>query len=427
MFLPKWPNFQKFQLDINKTPKIDQPNIAGMKLENMLELSSRFANPHKKMNNIIHVAGTNGKGSFIAFLKAMLESKDYSVNIYTSPHLINFNERIYIKGKFISDYYLNELSDYCAEICNRDPKLEPSFFEGVTLLALLAFAENQADFNIIETGMGGRLDATNIFTDKLATILMPIGLDHQEFLGNNLLDIAGEKAGIILPNSKVYIAKQDKKVNEFLIKYIAERQSKGCFFAQDFNFQAGKYSDNNLDLAIDHIPLLGEHQKENLAIALKVFLDITNYQDSNISLNKVSWPGRIQKLHHLISKYSQHNVWLDGGHNEHAADALAKWLKTQSIDYIIIAMNNNKDLANFSKKLSISNAKLIFTEMTKYQHAYQISDLNLQDNQFTAKYSDIINALDDINKNNPAANILICGSLYLVAEVLERVNNKIIY
>lgn len=418
MFLPKWPNFQKFQQNINNY-HIDRPNINDLKLEKVLALFAKFSNPQNKLKNVIHVAGTNGKGSFIAFLRAMLEEQNYKVNCYTSPHLIDFNERIRIKGKLISDAYLTELGEYAENICNKYPELEPSFFEGTTLLAFLAFAQHQADFNIIETGMGGRLDATNIFNNKIATILMPIGYDHQEFLGDNLLDIAAEKAGIILPNSNVYIAKQEPQVNKFLQQHSKEKQAKACFFAEDFDLKQKKYSDQKLSqsLNIDHIPLLGEHQQENLAVALKVFFEITNYQYKNISLKNVNWPGRIEKLNNLPAEYNQQQIWLDGGHNEHAANALVKWLNTEKIDYIIIAMNNNKDFTSYINKFIPLGIKLIFTEMNRYEHAYKITDVIQYKEHFIAMYKDFRQALTDINKINKSAKILICGSLYLVAEV----------
>lgn len=430
--LPDWPNFLG-------------SNVIDLELHRIQDFLDKIGNPENKINNIIHVAGTNGKGSTIAFLRALLEDSGYSVNCYTSPHLISFNERIRIKGKLISDQYLKKLSDFCSQTSQKHPEIKLTFFEGTTILSIMAFADNPADFNIFEVGMGGRLDATNIFKRKLASVITPISYDHEEFLGNNLIDIAKEKVGIIQNGSKNFIGKQEPQIYNLF-----EELPDTYIYDQDFYYRGNlyyEYSKAGLKspINIPNLLLEGEHQKSNFILALKTFLELTNYQNQNFSLNKIYWPGRITYLHDLPEKYSNLKIWVDGGHNQHAAKALVKWVKNNNIDHVIIGLNNSKDIDVYLREFNSLNISIYFTEMTSFKDCYKVEDVDRYSRFFKQRYMDVIDALDDINDNQELnkfidgkmrtkANndsrtyqkILICGSLYLVGEVMHKLGIDIL-
>jgi len=200
------------------------PKLIDFNINRLKFLMDKFHNPQNNLNNVVHIAGTNGKGSTAAFLRKILEAHNLSVNIYTSPHLINFNERIRINKKLISDKHLINILEEVELKNDRNPI---TFFEITTAAAFIAFKRFPADINIFETGLGGRLDATNIIENKKLTIITKIGFDHEEFLGNNIQKIAKEKAGILRKNIPVIIAKQSRgKARKTLMYKAKELNSK---------------------------------------------------------------------------------------------------------------------------------------------------------------------------------------------------------
>jgi dihydrofolate synthase / folylpolyglutamate synthase len=209
-FLPFWPDPSTYR------------NI-DLGLHRVYQLLERLGNPHLRLPPTIHLAGTNGKGSTLAFLQAIFEDSGLKVHCYISPHLVRFNERIILAGKEIEDDFLNEILLKCKNAAAIEPKINVTFFEGITVAAFLAFSKVRADILLLETGMGGRLDATNVIENPLATIITPIDFDHTEFLGKTLAKIAFEKAGIIKPNCPVIVAKQKssalKVIKEVALKW----------------------------------------------------------------------------------------------------------------------------------------------------------------------------------------------------------------
>ncbi len=195
MKMPLWPNPSGYR-DIE------------LGLSRVFALLERLENPHLKLPATIHLAGTNGKGSTLSFLRAIFAESGLKIHSYTSPHLVNFNERIVLDGAEISDEFLNEILRECKKAAEISPEIKVTFFEGITVAAFLAFSRVKADILLLETGMGGRLDATNVLPEVLCSIITPIALDHQEFLGKTLAKIAFEKGGIIKKNSAVVIGKQ---------------------------------------------------------------------------------------------------------------------------------------------------------------------------------------------------------------------------
>ena len=206
MKLPFWPNPLGYR-DID------------LGLSRVFQLLERLENPHLKIPPTIHIAGTNGKGSTLSFLKAIFEESNLKVHTYTSPHLVNFNERIVLAGVEISDDFLNKILRQCQAAAEQKPEIKITYFEGITVAAFLAFSQIKADILLLETGMGGRLDATNVLPQVLCSIITPISFDHQEFLGENLEKIAAEKCGIIKKNCPVIIGKQQDSV----LKIIAQK------------------------------------------------------------------------------------------------------------------------------------------------------------------------------------------------------------
>ena len=239
-------------------------NKIELGLERILLLLARLNNPHLDLPYVIHIAGTNGKGSVLAFLKAIFNQANYTVHRYTSPHLVRFNERIEVANNIISDAELNELSAQCHLACQISPKITPTFFEFTTAIAFLAFSKHKADVVLLETGLGGEFDATNVLKQVLLSIITTISFDHQEFLGNSLAEIAKAKAGIIKNNCPVIIANQSQQAKEVLWQVASAKQAK--------IIDASAY-DLPSELCKQDLSLAGLHQLENLKLAYLAILN----------------------------------------------------------------------------------------------------------------------------------------------------------
>lgn len=393
--LPDWPKF-KGNSDID------------LRLSRVTKFLSLIGNPHNKLNNIIHVAGTNGKGSTISFLRSFLESSGKTVNIYTSPHLIDFNERIRIKGQIISDAYLNKLSDECLKI-EKEHNIELTFFEGATILAIKAFVENIADYNIIEVGLGGSFDATNVFTNKLASVITNISFDHQEFLGNDLISIAGEKFGIVKNNEKVFIGRQVSEVTNFY-----KNKANNAYFYDEFS--------DEISMPLN-IGLQGKHQIENYKLAAFIYKNLTSADIADNFVDYLFWPGRLQNITKLLNFNNDIQIFLDGGHNESAALMILEFVKDNNIKNILISKSISKNIHIFTDILALSKVNLFFTEM-EFSDSYKISDL---DEEVKFKFKKTFNNVDQALRElkNLEDNLLICGSLFLVGEILSKYNYKL--
>jgi dihydrofolate synthase/folylpolyglutamate synthase len=301
------------------------PNPSGYRdidlgLSRVYDLLSRVGNPHLKLPPTIHIAGTNGKGSTLAFLRAIFSESGLKIHSYTSPHLVNFNERIILADEEISDDFLNKILSECKEAAEKFPKIPVTFFEGITVAAFLAFSRVRADLLLLEVGMGGRLDATNVLPEVLCSIITPISFDHEEFLGKTLAKIAFEKAGIIKKNCPVFVGKQKKSA----LRVIEERASQmGC--------EIGNYE---LGIGNYELVLTGSHQRENAALAVAVALtqkkfSITEKQIGD-GLKKAFWPARLQKISSgkffkILPKSCE--LYLDGSHNLQGAATVKEFLK----------------------------------------------------------------------------------------------------
>lgn len=384
---PHWP------IPLGKKP-------INMGLERVRMLLERLGNPHQKLPPVVHIAGTNGKGSTLAFLKAILEAAGYRVHRYTSPHLIYFNERIELCGKPIADDYLYNTLETCRIAAEGIPI---TFFEGTTAAALLAFSQTPADIVLLETGMGGRLDATNVIDKSLATIITPISFDHIEFLGETIAKIAGEKAPIMRPKVPCIVAPQQQQAMEIINIYA---QSIG----------APLYSN---DIILLHIPTMaGEHQITNAKTAVATIPHLKGFTITNEhiieGLKNAHWPARLQKL----SLYNK-EVWLDGGHNAEGGKVLADWAKDKAPLTLIIGMLKNKDLQAFLTPLKSYISELIAIPIPETPDCFTPEAIQKIATDMNIKATTAKNIREALTTNHqPLTTTLIAGSLYLAGSVL---------
>src|SRR5215471_10133609 len=336
------------------------PKRIDLVLDRIQRLLAELGHPEKKLPPIIHVAGTNGKGSVCAFLRAMLEGSGYRVHVYSSPHLVRFHERIRIAGRLISDDDLTEILEEC-ERANRDQPI--TFFEITTAAAFLAFSRQEADALILEVGLGGRFDATNVIANPAAVCITPIALDHQEFLGNTIGTIAGEKAGIIKPGKPCIVGLQPDEAREVITRRADQLGAPLYVYGEDYGAHAERgrlvYQDSDglLDLSLPK--LIGRHQIANAAVAIAALRRIggrwSREQGIEWGLKNVEWPGRLQRLVKgpLVDGAPKGaEVWLDGGHNPHGGAAVAQAMadleeRAPKPLYLVCGMLKTKDSVGY--------------------------------------------------------------------------------
>ena len=290
------------------------PKFIDLSLSRLESLLEKLGNPHKNLPPTIHIAGTNGKGSTLSFINSILKNNNYSVHTYTSPHLEKFSERININNKQVDARRLLTSLKFVKKI-NKDRPI--TFFEITTAAAFVLFSKYKADFLILETGLGGRLDATNIIPKKFLSIITSIGIDHEEFLGNTLKKITNEKLGIIKNTNNIIIAKQNKEVENFIFKKLKKMNSV-YYYNKDYKFKKIDknkffYQFQNIKRNFSKPSLEGDHQMENAstAITAAIVLKKNNYNIKINSLGKsisnTKWPGRIEKI-----KYKNKIIIFDG-------------------------------------------------------------------------------------------------------------------
>ncbi len=382
-----------------------------------LNLLKKFGNPHLNLPPVVHVAGTNGKGSVIAMLKSVLKAAGYKVHTYTSPHLIRFNERINLAGTPITNDELESLIDEALEL-NADAEL--TFFEVTTAIAFAAFARHPADICLLEVGMGGRLDCTNVIENPLLTIINTISNDHAEFLGETLIDIAGEKAGIIKPKAPCIIGKQNETAIQGGVLEVFAAKAETLAAPLHYTEQPG---------AEFKTALLGAHQNDNLAIVLKS-LDLIKHDFPvpktaiKKGLTAVQWPARLQKLGaSAFGLPTNYEIFLDGGHNEDAGSALAAqaalWSQTDPKPLtVILGMMKGKDALSFMLPVLPFVKTFCLVDIKDEPHSQKAADLNgiFPQGQTYPSYKDALKALPPSESEE---RILICGSFYLSGHVLK--------
>ncbi len=411
-------------------------------LDRMSQLLNRLGNPERKLPPVIHVAGTNGKGSTIAFINYIMQAAGYKTHVYISPHLIDFNERIVLAGKQITDRDLYDILEECRIVAEDIPI---TFFEGTTIAAFLAFSRIEADILLIETGMGGRLDATNVIDNPLLTVITSISLEHTEYLGPTVEIIAGEKAGIIKSDVTCVIAPQQKSVMKILEFYSSKNRSP--LYRGEYEWTCKQYDDDTMlfqssvqSIQLPLPSLQGTHQITNAGNAIAACSLLSGKYNYDIDSEHIAfgikntyWPARLEHIKggRLIDRLpSDWKLFLDGAHNLSGAEVLSEWIASnfdQGV-YIIFGATKDKDIDGFLQYIK-PYAKLLCAICVK-------SEPRSQNAKFIeAKASAMgINAIacdsvgDAISKildttYHDVKSIIVCGSLFLAADfMLENKN-----
>jgi dihydrofolate synthase/folylpolyglutamate synthase len=409
------------------------PKVIDLSLERIERLLGRLGNPERRLAPAVHIAGTNGKGSTLAMLDAMFAAAGRRVQRYISPHLVRFNERILLEGNPIPELELVEVLDACEQVNDGAPI---TFFEITTAAAFLAFARHPADVVLLETGLGGRLDATNVIGQPRLTALSPISLDHQAFLGERLEQIAFEKAGILKPGVPCIAGPQPPAV----LAVIEERaRALGApLHVHGREWQARQEGDRllvTMDDAVRDLPLpvlAGRHQIDNAGLAVACALAIGDLVPDTQALARglraAKWPGRLQRLMRgpLVALLpATCELWLDGGHNPAAGEALAASLDRADPRplHLVVGMLSTKDLSGFLRPLST---------LVRSLHTVPVPDESASRDPIAAAAlamrlgipatpaRDLASALGAIAQiETGSARVLVCGSLYLAGHVLR--------
>ncbi|MEM7641104.1 MAG: folylpolyglutamate synthase/dihydrofolate synthase family protein [Pseudomonadota bacterium] len=402
------------------------PKHIDLVLDRVHRLLTALDHPETRLPPVIHIAGTNGKGSTLAMLRAGLEGAGENCHAYTSPHLARFHERIRVAGDLISEEALVTLLQEC-EIANDHEPI--TYFEITTCAALLAFARSRADWTLLEVGLGGRLDATNVVNPTL-TIITPISMDHEGFLGDTLPKIAAEKAGILKPGVPCIVGPQDEAALE-VIEYRAARlnaplQVHGQHWHVTEENGRLVFQDETglMDVALPR--LLGAHQIQNAGTAVAALRALDRAQGAEAAMRNVHWPARMQRLRSgpLVDAAGAAELWLDGGHNPAAGAAIAEALSRlpKRPTHLICGMLRTKDITGYMAPLA---------RHVSHLHTVAIpgesATLSAAETQAAAQTVGIpatqapavADAVARIVAQDPDARILICGSLYLAGRVLR--------
>ena len=417
------------------------PKIIDLSLDRMWRILDRLEHPERRLPPVIHVAGTNGKGSTCAYLQAQMEAAGLKVHVYTSPHLVRFHERIRLaeresESRFIEEKELAALLEEC-EAANAGEPI--TFFEITTAAAFLAFSQRSADYLILEVGLGGRLDATNVVERPRLSVITMIDYDHQQYLGQSLQQIAREKAGILKAGVACIVGRQREEalavVEERSLEVNAPLEICGRDW-QSFE-QNGRlvYQDQGglLDLPLPR--LAGSFQIDNAGVAIAALRRLKDHRirDQHLAqgLRQASWPARLQRLAEgeltrLMSGQSE--LWLDGGHNASAGLAVA--LSLAQIEerapkplILILGMLKSKDAAGFVRPFKGLTQRVITLAIPGEANAYGAEELALivRGEGFLAEPArSIADAIAKTSRSSAPVRVLITGSLYLAGHVLAQ-------
>ncbi len=407
------------------------PQRIDLSLERMRVLCAALGDPQHKLPPVIHVAGTNGKGSTVALIRAIAEAAGLKVHAYTSPHLVRFNERIRLAGTLIEDDHLNAILDRI-EAVMAETDSEATVFESTTAAAFLAMSETPADLAIIEVGLGGVLDATNVIERPLLSVIAPVDYDHAEFLGTDLAAIASEKAGVLKAGAPAVIARQKEEAMAAIERRAADVHARLTVLGVDFDAWAerGGLAFQTAELFMD-LPapaLAGAHQIDNaaLAVAAAVELDLPEAAIAE-GLKRVRWPARLQRIsagpYGAAAKAAEAELWLDGGHNPHAARALAAFLAERQARApcplaLICGMLNNKDAGGFFAALKDSQATVFTVGFDGAAAEPTALAAVARGHGLAATPAGSVSEALDLALRLGAGRVAICGSLYLAGEVL---------
>ncbi|MEZ5799530.1 MAG: folylpolyglutamate synthase/dihydrofolate synthase family protein [Nitratireductor sp.] len=417
------------------------PKGFDLSLDRITRLLARLDNPHLRIPPAIHVAGTNGKGSTTAFCRAILEAHGKTVHVHTSPHLVNWHERYRLGspqgGKLVSEALLEDAISRVAKANNGEAI---TVFEILSAVMFVLFAENPADYSVIEVGLGGRFDATNVIANPLVSVITNIALDHQAWLGDTVAAIAMEKAGIIKPGRPVAIGRQQEGIDDLLADTAEARNSPSMVCGRDYGFyeQAGRFVYQD-DMGLLDLPLpvlAGEHQLANAATAIAAMrisgLAIPD-EAFERAMTSVVWPGRMERLKpgNLLSRFPQGTeVWVDGGHNPSAGAVIAACLadldeKRPLPVYMLCGMINTKDPSGFLEAFRGLVRKVVTVPVAESDSsisAFDLASIATQsglDAISTASLNEGISELVRQLSASGPCRVMVCGSLYLIGEVLR--------
>lgn len=416
------------------------PQSIDLSLGRIERLLAALGHPEDNLPPVVHVAGTNGKGSFLAFLRAIAEAMGKGVHVYTSPHLVNFHERIVLAGPYGAspigeDYLVDCLAR--AEAANNGELI--TLFEITTAAAFLAFAETPADLLLLETGLGGRLDATNVVKTPLLTAITPISIDHVSFLGDTLAAIAGEKAGILKPGVPCVVGRQEREALDVIERRAEDIGAPLYVAGRDFDAfeQQGRLVFQTESRLIDlPLPRLkGRHQIDNagnaIAAATIVFGEALNLRALEHGLTHAQWPARLERLgagrlHAYVAEGTE--IWLDGGHNAAGGQVIAHALaeldeRVPRPVHLVWGMMETKDAHAFIAPFKGLVERIYTVTIPDEPNAFSARDLAAiaRTEGFDVVEADgIPDALtrSRLSLKEPA-RVLICGSLYLAGHVLK--------
>jgi len=397
-------------------------------LERTISLLNEIGNPQNEIKNIIHIAGTNGKGSILSYIKSCLTMNKFKVNAFTSPHLVRINERILINNKMVGDDLLEKTIDKLFQYSNNR---NIAFFEFITGCALYLFNQNKADWNLFEVGMGGEFDATNILQKKDLAIITPISYDHEDFLGDDIIEITKEKMGIT--NNKTYtvVGKQPKNITDFILKTFLHNKKKRFVYGLDWTMTKKKksfyYEDNDVSIKINNPFMIGEHQKMNAALSIASLRFLRKSKKINLSkttiekgISRTKWRGRLEKIN---CENNLSELWIDSCHNPSG---------TKVIGREMMKMNSKKQ-KKMSLIFSLKKGKKIKEFVIPFQGIFdEIKYIGINDNHYS--FNEIKRNTNGLNinireerefdktiilKDDHPSRILICGSMQLVGKAIS--------
>ena len=420
----------KIQFLLNRLYQLNPPDRIELTLDRIKRLLKDLNNPEQQLSNVITVTGTNGKGSACEYLKNILKEHGYSVNVYTSPHIVKFNERIFLNDHFITD---DEFEKLVYEVDRANNNQDITFFEFVTALALVAFSKHKADYHIIETGLGGIGDSTNVFDQPKAQILTPISLDHLEYLGPTLKDIVRNKCGIIKEKTNIVISKQSAETIKYIDEDLKKNNSKKFILSEDF--QVSEENNNMIyqdDLGLMDLKLpkmKGRFQLENAATAIQtlrsVGINLNNAKTSE-AIRKTELPARIQEItkgnlrNHV---HDENRLIIDGSHNKEGGKELADYLsKVQGKQriYLVLGMLTSKDLKGYLENFSSIATEIKAVKLR--ENFYETDDIVKTAKELGIHANptkNVASGLAQLALQDPESIIVVCGSLYLSGAALE--------
>ena len=396
------------------------PKFSDLSLWRIKKLLKKINFDENLLPKVIHIAGTNGKGSTAAILKSILNHHDYSTHVYSTPHLVKFNERIQLRSKQISNQKLLKYLKFCED---KNEGNLITFFEITTAAAFKAFQDHKADYLILEVGLGGRFDATNILKKSKYAAITPISLDHQDYLGNSLYQIAFEKLGILNPKSTIFINRQKTNVMKYIKSQLKKRKLTANLFNNHWKIKSNFYLSNDIRVNLSKLSLLGSHQLINAGLAIHLARNILKekfvIEKTEKALMNCEWPGRLQQiksglLNKKIKKYK--NIYLDGFHNIDGMKALIKSLpKNRKI--LICSFLNNKKYIQMLSNLSNHFNKIIVVKMNEENSITEDLLPKYLKLYFANSLTDSFKMINKLSSNQ--TTIYFGGSLYFIGEVIK--------